>query len=353
MNVGNTTVLVDRSWVHQLALPGQSKSAIVREILNPYELIAVETGGASAFYATLEQQAWLSGKLYAVGGKDLEAITGTVEAAIARQIEKLRGDERVKHAYRIYVARSGKMADDLERVLAYLYRLICLSRALRADIFLSENRIGIFEAVLGCHGIAIEPLASGNCAGGTAALNLDILPAVPGESSAVRFFTAAPAGERRTEGETAGEEETATRGRIFISYFHVNRDQVRALREALVAAGERVWWDQDILPGQDWSYEIREALRSASACVMCFSKEADGRAESGVYPEALDAIAMYRERRPGSIFLIPVRLSRCSIPHIEIDATRTLDRIQYIDLFPPEVLADNIGRLLQALRAAR
>lgn len=68
--------------------------------------------------------------------------------------------------------------------------------------------------------------------------------------------------------------------------------------------------------------------------------------------EALDAIAVYREYAPGNIFLIPVRLSDCEIPLIEIDSTRTLDRLQYVDLFPTSKRPEGFKKLLHAIRAA-
>ena len=95
----------------------------------------------------------------------------------------------------------------------------------------------------------------------------------------------------------------------------------------------RVWWDQDILVGQDWMYVIRETMKRCHAVILCLSKKCLDRRESGIYPEALDAITAYRKYRPGEIYLIPVRFSECSIPSIEIDGTRTLDRLQYVDLF--------------------
>ena len=138
---------------------------------------------------------------------------------------------------------------------------------------------------------------------------------------------------------------------VFLSYCRDNGVEVAQIRDDLLNAGEPVWWDQDILPGQDWKFEIRRAMKNAYAVVLCLSAESAARARSGIYPEAMDAIVAYRKYAPGSIFLIPVRLSECEIPLIEIDATRTLDRIQYVDLFPPQKRADGLGRLVTALRA--
>ncbi|MEM9266593.1 MAG: toll/interleukin-1 receptor domain-containing protein [Cyanobacteria bacterium P01_F01_bin.13] len=123
---------------------------------------------------------------------------------------------------------------------------------------------------------------------------------------------------------------------VFLSYCRDNANEVNRLHGELLAAGEPVWWDQDILPGQDWKLEIRKAMKDAYAVLLCLSKETGERTTSGIYPEALDAIKVYRNYAPGSIFLIPVRLSECDIPMIEIDDTRTLSRLQRVDLFPAD-----------------
>lgn len=139
---------------------------------------------------------------------------------------------------------------------------------------------------------------------------------------------------------------------VFLLYCHGNRADVASLRDDLERAGETVWWDQDILPGQDWKQELRRAMKDSYAVVMCLSREAQARTTLGIYPEALDAISVFREYAPGSIFLIPVRLSECEIPFIEIDATRSLDRLHYVDLFPVANRPAAMQKLLQAIRAS-
>ncbi|QEG43548.1 hypothetical protein UC8_55990 [Roseimaritima ulvae] len=135
---------------------------------------------------------------------------------------------------------------------------------------------------------------------------------------------------------------------VFLSYCRDNLAQVSELRDKLVADGERVWWDQEILGGQDWDFEIRKAMKDSYAVVVCLSKEIEERNTSGVYPEIIDAVASYREHAPGSIFLVPVRLSECVVPAIKIDATRMLDSLQYLDLFEP----GGYTNLLRSLKAS-
>ena len=139
---------------------------------------------------------------------------------------------------------------------------------------------------------------------------------------------------------------------IFLSYCHDNEAEVGDLRRSLKDAGESVWWDKDILPGHDWKYEIQKAMKAACAVVLCLSKESQARITMGIYPEASEALEEFRKYGPGRIFLIPVRLSECEIPLIEIDGTRNLDRLQYVDLFPARKRAAALKKLIDAIRAS-
>jgi hypothetical protein len=139
---------------------------------------------------------------------------------------------------------------------------------------------------------------------------------------------------------------------VFLSYSHANQQEVRLLRDDLLNAAEQVWWDQNLRGGQDWQQEIRRAMRASYAVIVCFSKETEAAAESGIYPELLDAIGTYRNHAAGQVFLIPVRLSECQIPDVELDASRTLDRLQHVDLFPPENRGKGLNLLLESIRAS-
>jgi TIR domain/Cyclic nucleotide-binding domain len=137
---------------------------------------------------------------------------------------------------------------------------------------------------------------------------------------------------------------------LFLSYSHKNTQGAERLRNELISNGHAVWWDKHIVPGQDWKFEIKKAIKDSYALICCLSAESQAGNKSGIYPEIQHAIEIYREYAPGSIFIIPVRLSECEIPPIEIDATRTLDRIQYVDLFPETDRIHGINNLLKALK---
>jgi hypothetical protein len=56
---------------------------------------------------------------------------------------------------------------------------------------------------------------------------------------------------------------------IFFSYSSADRERVRAVRDALVAQGFEVFWDQQVPPGTDWDTWIRQHL-TKSKCAMAF-----------------------------------------------------------------------------------
>jgi hypothetical protein len=139
---------------------------------------------------------------------------------------------------------------------------------------------------------------------------------------------------------------------VFISYCHDNKGEVARLVKDLKNAGKSVWWDEDILAGRDWKEAIREAMRNASAVLVCLSPELTERYRSGAYPEVRDAIATFRQYGPGHSYIFPVRLAECQVPSIEIDDTRTLERIQHIDLFPESERSAALRKLIESLTAA-
>src|SRR5262245_10070715 len=56
---------------------------------------------------------------------------------------------------------------------------------------------------------------------------------------------------------------------IFFSYSSADRERVRPIRDALVAQGFEVFWDQQVPAGMDWDTWIRQHL-TKSKCAMAF-----------------------------------------------------------------------------------
>src|ERR1044071_7148836 len=102
--------------------------------------------------------------------------------------------------------------------------------------------------------------------------------------------------------------------RVFLCHASVDKPVVRELYGRLVADGIQPWLDErDILPGQDWRYEISRAVKKADAIVVCLSNVSVTR-EGFVQKEIKDALNVADEKPEGTIFIIPLRLEECPIP---------------------------------------
>jgi hypothetical protein len=63
--------------------------------------------------------------------------------------------------------------------------------------------------------------------------------------------------------------------RVFLTYARSDRNLVHKIRQELSDAGLEVWDpDQNILPGANWTAELKAALDSASAFVVFISPDA-------------------------------------------------------------------------------
>jgi hypothetical protein len=90
---------------------------------------------------------------------------------------------------------------------------------------------------------------------------------------------------------------------VFISYKREERDAARRLAEALQGAGFAVWWDNDILPGEQYRAVTLEILQSCSAAIVIWS--AKSIQSSWVLDEA--------QRALDRGVLIPVRLEELAV----------------------------------------
>jgi TIR domain len=135
-----------------------------------------------------------------------------------------------------------------------------------------------------------------------------------------------------------------TQPTVFIAYAAEDLVPVRRLCHSLRAAGCTPWLDKDrLMPGQNWTQAIEQAISEADAFVACFSPRSIFK--RGMFQTELRHALTCAQRRPlDDVFLLPVRLERCSIP-AQISA-----QVQYVDLFPD--WDRGIKRLLRSIRRA-
>lgn len=131
--------------------------------------------------------------------------------------------------------------------------------------------------------------------------------------------------------------------RVFLCHSSSDKPTVRELYQKLSAKSWMdVWLDEEqLLPGQDWDYEIHKALNSSDAVIVTLSTGSVTK-EGYVQKELRSALEIALEKPEGTIFILPVRLDECERP-------RRLQPIEGIDYFPPESRELAYARLQRSL----
>ena len=131
---------------------------------------------------------------------------------------------------------------------------------------------------------------------------------------------------------------------VFVAYAAEDLAVARRLCEDLRAAGCTPWLDKDhLLPGQNWTESIERAIARADAFVACLSSRSVSK--RGMFQNELRLALEHAAKRPlDDVFLLPVRLERCSVP------ATIAERVQYVDLFPD--WARGVKRLVRSIRKA-
>ena len=116
---------------------------------------------------------------------------------------------------------------------------------------------------------------------------------------------------RANDGTHASSPQDAE---IFVSYSRVDRDKVAQLVKVVEAQGWAVWWDPEIIPGQQFDEQIDAKLESAKCVVVVWSQTSVKSA--WVRGEARDGL----ERG----ILVPLKIDQCKTP-IDFRAVQTED----------------------------
>ena len=137
---------------------------------------------------------------------------------------------------------------------------------------------------------------------------------------------------------------------VFISYVRQNSDIVDKLAAELRRHGVTVWLDREqIMPGADWKYAIRQAIAKGDYFIACFSAEYVTRPVTYMNTEIGLAVEMLQQMPPGRIWFVPVLLSECEIPDRTIGGGQTLRDLQWEPLY--ENWDRGVRRILKAMGA--
>ncbi len=127
--------------------------------------------------------------------------------------------------------------------------------------------------------------------------------------------------------------------RAFLCHASGDKSVVKKLHQCLVWDGIDAWLDKEnLIPGQDWSMEIPNAVKSSDVVIVCLSARSVTK-EGYVQKEIKLALDTAAEKPEGEIFIIPARLEDCTVPG-------RIQNLEWVDLF----LDDGYERLIKALQ---
>ena len=127
--------------------------------------------------------------------------------------------------------------------------------------------------------------------------------------------------------------------RVFLIHAHSDKKAVRKLCNRISRNGIKAWLDErELLPGQNWKHEIRNAMLRSDIIIVCLS-ERFNKQGGYRYEELKIAIEKADSLPDDEIFIIPARLEKCDLPN-------SLRHLHRVDLFE----ADGYKKLMSALR---
>jgi len=132
--------------------------------------------------------------------------------------------------------------------------------------------------------------------------------------------------------------------RVFLCHSSDDKPTVRELYSRLESEGWiDAWLDEiKLYPGQDWNYEIEQAVEEADVILVCLTK--NSVTKEGYIQRELRIILDYADYKPeGTLYIIPIRLEECEPP-------KRIRRWQYADYFPEGHRAIAYQRLLESLK---
>ena len=111
------------------------------------------------------------------------------------------------------------------------------------------------------------------------------------------------------------EENGSTRKlKVFLCHAKDDKPAVRDLYGKLKNDRIKPWLDEeDLIPGQNWEYEIKKAVENTDLFVVCLSKRAVDKV-GFVQKEIKFALDVADLQPEGRIFIIPLKLEECDVP---------------------------------------
>jgi hypothetical protein len=121
--------------------------------------------------------------------------------------------------------------------------------------------------------------------------------------------------------------------RVFISFVSENKRKVKKLKDTLEKKGIKTWTNEEIPAGSDWQLEILQAIRNGQSFAACFSSQMINKQSTYMRTELEIAEAELSRRPQDQSWFIPIKLNKCEIPYRRIGTTRTLQDLQWVELY--------------------
>lgn len=114
--------------------------------------------------------------------------------------------------------------------------------------------------------------------------------------------------------------------KIFLSYPSERLEDAKTVYRFVRSVDLECWWDKEnLIGGQDWNRERRDAQAAADIIILICSEETTGR-NGVIQREINEALDASRDRRPDQIYVVPLRTAAIDLP-------TEITRYQYIDIF--------------------
>ncbi len=143
--------------------------------------------------------------------------------------------------------------------------------------------------------------------------------------------------------ETGGKNSP----KVFFSHVNEDKERIMNIYTEFEKNGIDAWVDKEKLEGGDFfEEEIDVTLETTDFAAIFFSKNSVNK-KSFMQTEIHKIIKVYQRQPHGTNFIIPIRLDKCDIPRIKLDANHYMHHIQYVDVFDDKT--ETIQRLMDVI----
>ncbi len=150
--------------------------------------------------------------------------------------------------------------------------------------------------------------------------------------------------------------------KIFLCHAREDKEVVTRVHAQLKDFGFQPWLDKvDLLPGEDWQFEIHKAIRATDFVMVFLSKNSVSK-RGYVQKEFKLALDVLDECPEGDIYLIPVKIDECDVPrkfahlhYVSLQESGSLEKIAKViqrhsskteETAPPAVAPSEFGSIV-------